>query len=116
METMGSRLTVLRISKRLSQAALAKRCGVSQPTIANIERGRTTEIKGYVLESLCRELSTTPQFILRGSDNPENHEHSMLQAEMNAIFRDLSLDDKTTLLRMARGLLPSLKTTSKVVP
>lgn len=107
MMEMGSRVKSLRISKRISQARLAELCGVKQPTIANIERGRTKEVKGYVLDALCRELSTTPQFILNGSQSPDRHEHEMLMAEMSAIFRDLDLDDKTTLLRMARGLLPS---------
>lgn len=59
MSTIATRVTALRTAKQIRQRELAKRCGVAQATIANIERGRTTEIKGFVLEALARELGCT---------------------------------------------------------
>jgi len=109
MENIGTRVKVLRLSKRLNQQELADRCGVSQPAINKIENGKTKEIKGYVLEALARELSSTTTFILKGSDNADSHEHDMMMAEMSAIFKDLPLSDKETLLRLARGILPTKK-------
>lgn len=108
MDTIANRLKSLRISKRLSQRQLAASCGVSQPTIANIERGRTTEIKGYVLEALAKELSTTSMYILEGVTNHRTHEQAMMVAELRSIFGKLSIDDQHQLVRMARGLLQTV--------
>jgi transcriptional regulator with XRE-family HTH domain len=109
MENIGPRVKALRLSKRLNQQELADRCGVSQPAINKIETGKTKTVKGYVLEALARELSSTTTYILRGSDSADTLEHDMMMAEMSAIFKDLPLSDKETLLRMARGILPTKK-------
>ncbi len=109
MENIGPRVKALRLSKRLNQQELADRCGVSQPAINKIETGKTKAVKGYVLEALARELSSTTGFILYGSESADTLEHDMLMAEMSAIFRDLPLSDKEMLLRMARGILPTTK-------
>lgn len=109
MEHIGTRVKALRLSKRLNQAELAEKCGVSQPAINKIENGKTQKIKGYVLEALARELSSTTTFILYGSESSDSHEHDMMMAEMSAIFRDLPLADKEVILRMARGILPTKK-------
>jgi transcriptional regulator with XRE-family HTH domain len=105
METIKERVKALRLGLRLSQTDLANRCGVTQPSIANIERGRTTEIKGYLLEALAKELNTTPAYILNGASTQVDHESSMMQAEIAAIFLKLSPDDQSALLRTARGML-----------
>lgn len=109
MNTIALRIAALRAAKQISQRKLADLCGVSQPTIANIERGRTNEIKGYVLESLARELSTTSDYILHGVDTNFDHEYVMMAAEMQALFRDLEPEDRAVLLRTARGLHQSAK-------
>jgi transcriptional regulator with XRE-family HTH domain len=109
MDNIGPRVKALRLSKRLNQQELADRCGVSQPAINKIETGKTKTVKGYVLEALARELSSTTTYILKGSDSPDTLEHDMMMAEMSAIFKDLPLSDKETLLRMARGILPTKK-------
>ena len=107
MNNIGPRVKALRLSKRLNQQELANRCGISQPAINKIETGKTATVKGYVLEALARELSSTTTYILNGSSSADNMEHDMLIAEMTAIFRDLPMQDKETLLRMARGILPT---------
>lgn len=107
MNEIGKRVKALRISKRLTQTELADKMGIKQPSLAAIESGKTKTLKGETLEALARELSSTTSYILRGSQSSDDHEHSMLQAEMIAIFRDLPLSDKETLLRMARGILPA---------
>jgi len=104
METIGARVTALRKSKRLSQRALADACEVSQPTIANIERGRTTEVKGYVLEALARELNTSTTYLLEGAEDEDGHEADMRRVELVAIFQRLSEADQEALLRAARGM------------
>ena len=105
MPTIASRVAALRAARRISQAALAKEVGVSQPTIANIERGRTTEIKGYVLESLAHALNTTPHYILEGETSESAADDAATQAELIGIWRKLPQQHRETLLQTARGLL-----------
>ncbi len=105
MEAIKDRVKALRLGLRLSQSELARRCDVTQPSIANIERGRTTEIKGFLLEALARELNTTPAYILNGAASTSDHEASMYLAELSAIFPKLSHEDQLALVRSARGML-----------
>jgi len=107
METIGQRVAALRTARRLSQRKLAELCGVSQPTVANIERGRTNEVKGYVLEALAVALNTTVAYLLHGVVNENEHEVSMFAVELSTIFRRLEPADQDTLLRMARTMLQS---------
>lgn len=104
MSTIATRVTALRTAKQISQRELAKRCGVAQPTIANIERGRTTEIKGFVLEALSKELGCTADFILNGVDSSENHEVEMRITELASIFKTLPLEEQETFLRVIRAM------------
>lgn len=105
METINRRVKSLRLSMRLTQVQLADRCGVTQPTIANIERGRTTEIKGSLLLKLAQQLNTTTLYLVHGAKNEVAHEESMLLSELNNIFYKMTDEDKRALLRTARGLL-----------
>ena len=107
MHDIGKRVKSLRVSKRLTQVELASRLGIKQSSLAYIENGRTKTVKGTTLDALARELSSTTGYILNGSVSSDHHEDEMLQAEMTAIFRDLTITDKEMLLRLARGILPS---------
>jgi len=104
MQTIGSRVKALRVSKRLNQQQLAKLVGVSQPAIAKIEIGATKNIKGYVLEALARSLSTTTTYILKGAESGDDHESEMIIGEMAAIFKGLNMEDKEILVRIARNM------------
>lgn len=50
--------------KNMSRYELAKRIGVTYPTITSIYNGDSTSIKLDILESLCRELDCTPNEII----------------------------------------------------
>jgi transcriptional regulator with XRE-family HTH domain len=104
MDTIGARVKALRESKRLNQSELARRVGIKQPSLYNIESNKTKEIKGYVLDALARELNTTTGYILTGAVGNEAHESSMMLSEILAIFKTLSAEDQEKLLRDARGL------------
>lgn len=113
MQTLGSRVKALRLSKHLNQEQLAKLVGVTQPAIAKIESGVTKNIKGYVLEALCKALSSTSTYIMQGAANDDDHEAEMITAEMTAIFKDLDSDDKEVLVRIARGMVGNKSLVSK---
>lgn len=104
MDTIGGRVRALRLSKGLNASELARRVDIAQPSLYNIETNKTKSIKGYVLDALARELNTTTGYILTGAENHQDHEASMMLAEIQAIFRTLSDKDKEGLLRHARGL------------
>lgn len=53
----------------MSRYELAKRVGVTYPTIDNIYKGTSTSIKFEILESICKELQCTPNEII-DSDEP----------------------------------------------
>lgn len=55
--------------KNMSRYELAKRIGVTYPTITTIYNGESTSIKLEILESICYVLECTPNDILV-SDNP----------------------------------------------
>lgn len=109
MDTIGSRVRALRLAKQLNASELARRVQIAQPSLYNIETNKTKQIKGYVLDALARELNTTTGYILTGADSSQDHEASMMLAEIQAIFRTLSPDDKEKLLRDARGLALTAK-------
>lgn len=54
----------------ISRYELAKRIGVSYPTITSIYNGDSTSIKFEILEKLCIELNCTPNDII-ASDDPK---------------------------------------------
>lgn len=54
----------------MSRYELAKRIGVTYPTIDNIYKGTSTSIKFEILESICKELNCSPVDILV-SDDPK---------------------------------------------
>ena len=50
--------------QKISRYTLAKKIGVTYPTIDRIYKGESTSIKLEILESLCNELKCTPNDIL----------------------------------------------------
>lgn len=54
----------------MTRYELAKRIGVTYPTIDNIYKGISTSIKFEILESICKELNCSPIDILV-SDDPQ---------------------------------------------
>lgn len=105
MSALGTRVRALRLSKRLNQTQLAELAGMSQAAIAKIETGATKSVTGVTLEALARVLSSTGAFLLNGAKDEDEHEESMVIAEIADIFRGLTLEDKQTILRIARGLV-----------
>lgn len=114
MESIATRVRRLREGRQLTQAQLAAEIGVKQPTIANIERGRTLQLKGYVLQGLAAALHTTPDFILEGEEQGDADLNS-LKAELDQLWRRLPQQHRETLLQTARGLLRAAEITPPTV-
>ncbi len=64
---LSDRVLISRKAKKLSQAELARKAGLSQATISDIERGRnqsTTEVK-----TLAKALGVTTDYLLTGKES-----------------------------------------------
>lgn len=55
---------------KLSRYELAKRIGITYPTVTRLYNGNTTSIRLDILENLCKEFKCTPNDILT-SDDPQ---------------------------------------------
>lgn len=54
--------------KNMTRYELAKKIGVTYPTIDKIYKGESTSIKFDILESICKELDCSPIEILDSDD------------------------------------------------
>jgi len=91
---IGKRLKRERDARELSQAALAKKAGISRSAIAHYETGKVIP-GGPELIKLADALEITPNFILSGSDEyfrSKEPEHA------------LDVDDLTLMIRTSQCL------------
>lgn len=54
--------------KGITRYELAKRIGITYPTIDNIYKENSTSIKFEILEAICKELNCTPNDIITSED------------------------------------------------
>ncbi len=66
MDNLQKRIKATRVSLGLSQAILAEKTGVSQPTVANWENGSHVPRQG-VLEKIADELGVSSLWLLSGT-------------------------------------------------
>ena len=68
----------------MTRYELAKRIGVTYPTIDNIYKGTSTSIKFEILEAICKELNCSPIDILV-SDDPQMQRLLIYASKLNAL-------------------------------
>ncbi len=66
MSTLAERLNAARISAGLTQAALAKKAGVTRVAISKAEQGLTKSFNGNTLFKIATALSCNPQWLQSG--------------------------------------------------
>lgn len=66
MDDLGKRIRRRRESLGLDQVTLAKRAGISQPTLANLESGKNQKTR--FLAEIARELNTTAEWLSSGDE------------------------------------------------
>ena len=93
-ETVGERITRLRIGLDLSKKQLASKAGVSPANITNWEQDRYG-VSGKHLEGLASALKTTPSYILSGDKTVHEGVGGLerLRAAVDEIAPDLAEED-----------------------
>jgi transcriptional regulator with XRE-family HTH domain len=112
MDTLGGRVRGLRTTKGLNQAALAKKSGVAQSTIAELETGTNKGKKtaARTLSKLAAALGTNANYLMTGRDSPLEAEiPTVEESELLAIYRELEKHGRgASLIGAARGMLDAL--------
>lgn len=75
--------------KNMTRYELAKKIGVTYPTIDKIYKGESTSIKFDILESICKELDCSPIEILDSDDT----QMKQLLAYANEFYKLNNKDD-----------------------
>lgn len=99
----------LRVAAGLTQHQLAKRAGIAQGTLGDIERGAGVQIRGKTLLSLATALQTNPDWLTSGANTPAKPvDPSIEESELLTIYRALPPALRTALLSLGRDLLASV--------
>lgn len=89
----------------MTQVNLAKRVGVTQSAISDIERGDTTAMMGPTLSALARALGTNTDWLLKGTGTPgASINADVSEGELLALYRALGEEDRAALLRVAKSM------------
>lgn len=109
--TFGGRVKQARLDLKLSQTTLAKKSGVSQTTISDIERGRNDGSKDIV--QIAGALRKTPEYLLLGKGDDLDTEPAQSltdeQLEVLAIWEALIPSERAEMRRRAEHNMEVLK-------
>ncbi|OQX08375.1 MAG: hypothetical protein BWK73_25580 [Thiothrix lacustris] len=110
MERITDRIKKARLDANLKKIEIARRVGVSAPTVSDWESGKIKSIEGENLIRLAKCLRVTPEWLLTGKetgglpalpDQASNEEPALSHQEqaMVELFRNLTDDQKTEIVR-----------------
>jgi len=108
-KTLGGRVQILREQRGWSQAALAKEAGMSQPTLANIERGKTSGGYAVTVAQLAKALNVNVEWLRTGKGDPVRHLDAATPSEEAAvIYNALPPHLRDAWMASGRALLNSI--------
>lgn len=105
MSSIGDRVKYLRELHGFSQAGLARRLGISAPSLSEIEHNHTKSLKGKTLNGMCEHLRTTADYLIHGVDEEAGLQLATMEAELLFVIRALAPDRRMALMEFARHLL-----------
>jgi transcriptional regulator with XRE-family HTH domain len=110
---IGQRIAERRKAKGLSQGALAKLSGLSQPTIGKLEAGISSGSSH--IHRIARALDTTPAYLTGETDDPdENAPPPHPGPSVHHVMMAVALPSERALARMFEGLLRSMDLSAPV--
>jgi transcriptional regulator with XRE-family HTH domain len=102
---LSDRVKQLRVAKQLTQAQLAERVGVKQPSIAAIESGKTRMLSAKMLMGLAKALGEDPDYIRTGrraAGAPESDEN---YRRLVALYNSLTPQSRALWLEVGQSLV-----------
>jgi len=104
--TIGRRIAARRIELDMRQEDLARKVGVSRPTISYWETGNVKDMKGRNLAKLCATLGVTDDWLLFGDETKAVREpvarHIDLERELLEAIRRLTPEEQEEELQALR--------------
>ena len=104
--SIGRRIAARRIEMDMRQEDLARKVGVSRPTISYWETGNVTDMKGRNLAKLCAVLGVTDEWLLFGDHPPQVVEspvrYGNIEEELLKAIRRLTLEEQAEELQSLR--------------
>lgn len=115
--TAGGRIRTLREAAGLSVAELARRIGVRQPSLWELENGLSKSPRSSTLLKLAEVLNASPDWIASGKGAPYRISVSGPdEGELVAIYRSLPKESQAALMVAAKALLDASPKPSKASP
>lgn len=102
--SLGKRLRELRMERGWSQAELARRAGVSQPTISTYETNPKTEYRAHVLFKIAAALQVSPEYLRTGRGPVNISDLKANNLELLQEIDSLPEDKKALLLSVVRSM------------
>ena len=108
---------MLREAAGLSVAELARRIGVRQPSLWQLEEGISKQAKATTLLKLSEALNASPEWLQSGKGAPYRMKvEAPQESELVAIYRALPLPSQKALMTAAKALLDASPTASTASP
>lgn len=104
--TLAGRVQLLREAREWTQAQLAKESGLSQATVANIERGKTTGGLALTIAKIASALNVDPEWLRTGKGQPINLQ-SDTETDLLTVFRQLSPSNRAVAIGMLKVMAAS---------
>lgn len=101
----NQRLQQARTAAGISKAEVAKRVGVSPPTVTDWESGEIKKIDGENLLRVCSVLGVAPDWLMFGSDHSQAMEEASIIASAFMRIKDQAQRDAIITQLRAFGVL-----------
>jgi transcriptional regulator with XRE-family HTH domain len=82
--TLGERVLIWRRRRNLTQQALAEAVGIAKNTIARLEQGGITDLRGQVIARLAQVLGVSADYLLGLDESGESTSNSQSESPKKA--------------------------------
>lgn len=107
--TLSERVKLAREKAGMTQAQLARALGISQPSVHDLESGRTKQFRSSTLLKMAKVLGQSPEWLAGGEGGLMPISPQAIKTpeedELLLSYRKLSSAEKKIVLRMVRALV-----------
>lgn len=91
MDTIGERVRAIRKSNKLTVVAFGTRIGITNPSVSNIENGKTNP-SDQTIRSICREFGVNELWLRYGEEGGEMYQQKSREEELGALLKSVLAD------------------------